>query len=49
MSNIFFRFLNKKYINKINNKNNINRIYNKDFEKFKKLIKKIIDYKINYI
>jgi hypothetical protein len=37
INNIFLGFFDKRYINKTNNKNDINKIYNKDFEKFEDL------------
>jgi hypothetical protein len=48
-NSIFLGFFGKKYINKINNRNNINETYNKNFEKFESLQKKVINYKIGYI
>jgi hypothetical protein len=41
-NNIFLRFFSKKHTNKANDKNNINKIYNKNFEKFEGLQKELL-------
>jgi hypothetical protein len=42
INNIFLGLFNKRYINETNNKNNINKIYNKSFEEFENLQEKLL-------
>jgi hypothetical protein len=46
INNILLGFFGRRYINKINNKNNINKIYNKNFKEFENLQKKLLIIKL---